>query len=119
MNQTKLKRYRSILRRQLRVLLGHNDETVGSMEDDTATHADPNDRAALESDRNFDLRLRDRDRKLILKIKEALVRIEEGTFGVCEDCGGTIPLLRLRALPWARHCLGCKAKDERPRDVRS
>jgi len=113
MNQTKLKRYQSILSRQLSVLLGHNDETVVSMEDDPASHADPNDRAALESDRNFDLRLRDRDRKLILKIQEALVRIDEGTFGVCEDCGQPIQEKRLAVRPVTSQCIECKEDQER------
>ncbi len=113
MNQVKLKRYRSILTEQLGVLLGHNNETVNSMEDDPASHADPNDRAAVESDRNFDLRLRDRDRKLILKIKEALTRIDEGTFGVCEDCGQHIEEKRLAVRPVTSQCIECKEDQER------
>jgi DnaK suppressor protein len=113
MNQAKLKQYRSILNEQLSVLLGHNDETVVTMEDDPASHADPNDRAALESDRNFDLRLRDRDRKLILKIKEALNRIDEGTFGVCEDCGQRIEEKRLAVRPVTSQCIECKEDQER------
>jgi DnaK suppressor protein len=64
-------------------------------------------------------RLEGRERHELDEIHAAQARLETGSFGVCEDCGGTIPLSRLRALPWARHCLGCKAKDERPRDVRS
>jgi len=64
-------------------------------------------------------RLEGRERHELDEIHAAQARLETGSFGVCEDCGGTIPLPRLRAVPWARHCLGCKAKDERPRDVRS
>jgi len=64
-------------------------------------------------------RLEGRERHELDDIQAAQARLETGSFGVCEDCGGAIPLPRLRALPWARHCLGCQVKDERPRDVRS
>jgi len=64
-------------------------------------------------------RLEGRERHELDEIHAAQARLETGSFGVCEDCGGAIPLPRLRAVPWARHCLGCQARDERPRDVRS
>ena len=64
-------------------------------------------------------RLEGRERHELDEIHAAQARLETGSFGVCEACGGAIPLARLRAVPWARYCLGCKAKDERPRDVRS
>ena len=113
MNKTKLQRYRSTLSEQLSLLLTHNEDTVGIMEVDPAVHPDPNDRAAAETDRNFDLRLRDRDRKLISKIKEALVRIDEGSFGVCEDCGQPIEEARLKVRPVTSQCIECKEDQER------
>jgi DnaK suppressor protein len=113
MNKARLKRYKSILSEQLALLLHHNDETVVQMEDAALGHSDPNDRASLEADRNFDLRLRDRDRKLIRKIKDALVRIDEGTFGICEDCGQPIEDARLRARPVTSQCIECKEDQER------
>lgn len=58
-------------------------------------------------------RLEGRERHDLDEIQAAQARLETGSFGVCEDCGGAIPLLRLRAMPWARHCLGCQARDER------
>ena len=58
-------------------------------------------------------RLEGRERHELDEIHAAQARLETGSFGVCEDCGGSIPLPRLRAMPWARHCLGCQAKDER------
>ncbi|MDO8477737.1 MAG: TraR/DksA family transcriptional regulator [Candidatus Rokubacteria bacterium] len=64
-------------------------------------------------------RLEGRERHELDEIQAAQARLETGSFGVCEDCGGAIPLPRLRAVPWARHCLGCQTRDERPRDVRS
>ena len=59
-------------------------------------------------------RLEGRERHELDEIHAAQARLETGSFGVCEGCGGAIPLLRLRAVPWARHCLGCQAKEERP-----
>jgi DnaK suppressor protein len=58
-------------------------------------------------------RLEGRERHELDEIQAAQARLETGSFGVCEDCGGAIPLPRLRAVPWARHCLGCQARDER------
>jgi DnaK suppressor protein len=75
-------------------------------------YPDQNDRASLESDRNFELRIRDRERKLIVKMQEAIKRIDEGTFGVCEVCGGTISEKRLMARPVTTLCINCKTKQE-------
>ena len=73
---------------------------------------DPADRATLESDRNFELRIRDRERKLINKIKEALERIEDGTYGICESCEEDISEERLKARPVTTLCIDCKTKQE-------
>lgn len=113
MNKVKLKRYRSVLSEQLTTLLENNEGTVGALEGDTQAQPDPNDRASDESDRSFDLRLRDRDRKLIDKIKAALERIEQGTFGVCEDCGQPIEEKRLKVRPVTSQCIECKEDQER------
>ncbi|MGC4120207.1 MAG: RNA polymerase-binding protein DksA [Myxococcales bacterium] len=113
MNKQKMKRYQAVLTEQLSVLLTHNEGTVGTLEEDTQSHADPNDRATAESDRGFDLRLRDRDRKLISKIKEALERIDQGTFGICEDCGQPIEAKRLEVRPVTSQCIECKEDQER------
>ena len=71
------------------------------------------DRSSLETDRNFTLRLLDRDRKLIKKIDEALARIDAGEFGLCEECGNTIGQERLKARPMATLCIECKEEQER------
>ncbi len=73
---------------------------------------DPADRATLESDRNFTLRIRDRERRLIGKIKEALERIENGTYGICESCEEDISEKRLKARPVTTLCIDCKTKQE-------
>ena len=66
----------------------------------------------MESDRNFMLRIRDREYKLIKKIKEALARLENDTYGVCEECGEDISVPRLKARPVTTLCIDCKAKEE-------
>jgi len=73
---------------------------------------DPTDRASMESDRNFTLRIRDRERKLIAKIREALERIEDGTFGHCEMCDDEISIERLKARPVTTLCIECKRRQE-------
>jgi len=59
-------------------------------------------------------RLEGRERHELDEIQAAQARLETGSFGVCEGCGDAIPLIRLRAMPWARHCLACQAREERP-----
>jgi len=74
--------------------------------------ADPNDRASQESDIALELRNRDRERKLIKKIDEAIARIEEGEYGYCDSCGVEIGLKRLEARPTATMCIDCKTLEE-------
>jgi DnaK suppressor protein len=73
---------------------------------------DPTDRASHETDRNFLLRVKDRERKLISKIKEALQRIEDGSYGTCEICGEAISEKRLEARPVTTCCIDCKKEEE-------
>ena len=93
-------------------LLKEADRTVVGMTDSKENFPDPTDRAALESDRNFLLRIRDRERKLISKIKEALLRLEEDTYGICESCGEDISFERLEARPVTTLCVDCKKRQE-------
>ncbi len=78
----------------------------------TSNVPDPNDRATLEEGRNFELRIRGRERKLVYKIDEALLRIEDGSFGVCEECGEAIGIKRLEARPVTTLCIDCKTVEE-------
>jgi len=87
-------------------------EGMTEMKEGREGFSDPMDRASLESDRNFLLRVRDRERKLILKIDEALKRIENGTFGICEVCGEEISEERLRARAVTTLCVNCKTDQE-------
>ena len=74
--------------------------------------ADVADRSSLETDRNFTLRLLDRDRKLLHKIDDAFSRLEKGEFGVCDECGEDIGEKRLKARPVATLCIACKENSE-------
>ena len=113
MRHTRLDRYRTLLKEQLSMLVGQTEGTVSSMEVDAPLFPDPTDRATLEEERGFELRLRDRDRKLIKKIKDALERIDDGTFGVCSECGAKIGEARLRLRPVTTWCVECKEDEER------
>jgi len=88
-------------------------DTIQSMHQEEQTaFPDPTDQATMETDRNFDLRIRDRERKLIKKIDQAMNRIKDGTFGVCESCGGNISVKRLQARPVTTLCIDCKTAQE-------
>ena len=112
MEKKRLAYFKELLTKRLEVLLNEAEKTVTGMTNDKNTFPDPTDRANLETDRNFLLRIRDRERKLILKIKEALARIEDGTFGICEECGEEISEERLKARPVTPLCIECKTKAE-------
>jgi DnaK suppressor protein len=112
MNAKKLASFKKLLQEQRNTLIMEAQKTVTGMTDSKENFPDPTDRATLESDRNFMLRIRGRERKLILKIEEALERIEDGSFGICEKCGDDISEQRLRARPVTTHCIECKKKEE-------
>ncbi|MCG6906819.1 MAG: RNA polymerase-binding protein DksA [Desulfobacteraceae bacterium] len=104
--------FKAQLTQRLEELLSQADETVTGMTAQKENFPDPTDRASLESDRNFMLRIRDREAKLIKKIKKALERIENGSFGICETCGEEISIERLKARPVTTQCIECKTKEE-------
>ena len=104
--------FKDLLENRLEELLSHADDTVSGMTQPKENFPDPTDRASLESERNFMLRIRDRENKLIKKIRSALERIENGSFGVCEECGEDITIKRLKARPVTTQCIDCKTKEE-------
>jgi DnaK suppressor protein len=104
--------FKDYLTDRLEELLDQADDTVSDMTDANDNFPDPTDRASLEADRNFMLRIRDREHKLIKKIRSALDRIENGTFGFCESCGEDISIQRLKARPVTTQCIDCKTKEE-------
>jgi DnaK suppressor protein len=112
MEKERLEYFGELLNERLKTLLEEAEKTVTGMTNDRDSFPDPTDRANLETDRNFLLRIRDRERKLIGKIKEALGRIDDGTFGICEECGEDISEERLKARPVTTLCIDCKTKAE-------
>jgi DnaK suppressor protein len=118
LTKKKLKFFKKLLNERLDELFNEASKTVSGMTNQRANMPDPSDRATLESDRNFTLRIRDRERKLIGKIKEALERIENGTYGICEECGEDISEPRLKARPVTTFCIECKKKQENSEKAR-
>lgn len=112
MKKEDLEYFKDLLTRRLDELLSQADDTVSDMNDPKGNFPDPTDRASYEADRNFELRIRDREHKLIKKVKKALDRIEGGTFGICEKCGEDIAIERLKARPVTTLCIECKTKEE-------
>ncbi len=98
-------------------ILRDSRETLESLQEESVAHADMADRASSESDRTLELRTRDRQRKLISKIDAALRRIEDGTYGYCEETGEPIGLARLDARPVATLSLEAQEKHERREKV--
>ena len=119
MKKDRIEYFKDLLTKRLEKLLAEAGKTVEDMSDEEETFPDPTDRASLESDRNFLLRIRDRERKLILKIEEALDRIEKGTFGICEVCGEGISEERLQARPVTTLCIDCKTEEEEKEKIGS
>jgi DnaK suppressor protein len=112
MSAKQLAHFRDILASLKDELSEDIERTVHTMQDEATVFADPNDRASQESDIALELRNRDRERKLIKKIDESLVLIENGEYGYCESCGVEIGLKRLEARPTATLCIDCKTLEE-------
>jgi DnaK suppressor protein len=113
MGRDQLEHFRSILSNWKRDLMEEVDRTMSHMKDEAANPPDPNDRATLESEFALELRTRDRERKLIRKIEEALSRIEDGSYGYCNETGEPIGVKRLEARPVATLCLEAQERRER------
>ncbi|MBN2282646.1 MAG: RNA polymerase-binding protein DksA [Deltaproteobacteria bacterium] len=113
MKQQQLEYFKNLFNHRIKQLLDEAEKTVSDMTTGgNENFPDLTDRASQESDRNFELRIRDRERKLINKMKEALKRIDEGTFGICDMCGKEISEKRLMARPVTTLCIECKTKQE-------
>ena len=112
MKKKDIEYFKALLTDQLEELLSQAGDTVSGMTVPKENFPDPTDRASLEADRNFMLRIRDREAKLIKKIKKTLDRVENGTFGICEKCGEEISIKRLKARPVTTQCIDCKTEEE-------
>ena len=103
---------KAILEGQLENLLSQSRQAVTDLTEQRTADPDPLDLAVSESNRDFTLRLADRERRLVAKIRHALERIQQGEHGTCEVCGGPIDYQRLLARPVATQCIDCKTEAE-------
>ena len=112
MSEKQTAHFRTMLEALKKELADDIERTVHALQDEATVFADPNDRASQESDIALELRNRDRERKLIKKIDEALGRLNAGEYGYCDSCGVEIGLKRLEARPTATMCIDCKTLEE-------
>ena len=112
MSKPQLKHFRKLLLAWKEQLEIEAEETVKHLKTDSNNLADPNDRATQESEFGLELRTRDRERKLLRKIQVSLLKIDEGTFGYCEETGEEIGLKRLEARPVATYTLEAQERRE-------
>jgi len=113
MNERQVEYFRQKLLNWKDDILRESKETLSHLQAETENHPDLADRASSETDRALELRTRDRQRKLISKIEEALRRVEDGSYGYCEDTGEPISLARLEARPIATLSLEAQERHER------
>lgn len=113
MNPVMLEYFRQKLLRWRAELLAESNETIQAMQEDNLQKPDIADRASLETDHSLELRTRDRERKLIAKINIALEKIEDGTYGYCDETGEPIGVARLEARPIATLSLEAQERHER------
>lgn len=118
MEQKDIEYFRILLAGMLEEAQHKGDSTLEDLTGSNEIFADPADRASAESDRAFTLRIRDRERRLIRKIQAAIQRMEDGTYGVCEDCGDEIGIARLKARPVTKLCINCKSRQEEGETIR-
>ena len=118
MEQHDIEYFRKLLADMLEEAQQKGDSTLEDLTGGNEVFADPADRASAESDRAFTLRIRDRERQLIRKIQAAVERIEDGSYGVCEECGEEISVARLKARPVTRLCINCKSRQEEGETLR-
>ena len=106
------KYFKKWLTQRLNESVGKACDTLTDISDLKNRLSDEVEQSSLSSDMGFTLRIRDREAKLIGKIRDALERLEDGTFGICEECGEEIPLKRLMARPVTTLCIECKKAQE-------
>lgn len=104
--------FKDILNKQLNSLMEAAVQTISTMLENDPMAADPLDQATNEIDHSYTLRIRDRESRLIRKIRTALSKIEDGSFGICEECEEPVSIERLKARPVTAYCIRCKSKME-------
>jgi len=113
MNDRDLQLFKDRLENELFRLLNQADHSILDLLNKDSNAPDLVDRAALESERDYTIRIRDRESRLIKKIRQSLEDIDNGTYGICQMCGEDISIRRLQARPVARHCIDCKSRMEK------
>jgi len=118
MDSERLQFFRELLQAKIAELSGDQLKTLAEMTGNDERHADITDLASFEADRNFELRIRDRERRLIGKMHEAVRMIDDGTYGICENCDEEISEKRLIARPVSTLCIKCKTEQEKIEKLR-
>ena len=113
MSPNQIDHFKKILIDWKNLLMKEADKTVEHMKNDSTKLSDPNDAATQEEEFRLELRTRDRERKLIIKIDQALQRVDDGAYGYCEDTGEPIGIKRLEARPIATLCIEAQERHER------
>ncbi len=113
MSPEQIDHFKKILIDWKNLLMKEADKTVEHMKNDSTKLSDPNDAATQEEEFRLELRTRDRERKLIIKIDQALQRVDDGAYGYCEDTGEPIGIKRLEARPIATLCIEAQERHER------
>ena len=117
MNSNQQEYFRQKLLNWKNSILRESKETIQNLQEDTVNHPDLADRASSESERSLELRTRDRQRKLIAKLDQAMARIDEGTYGYCEETGEPISVRRLDARPIATLSVEAQERHEKREKV--
>ncbi len=112
MDAKSIRYFKQVLSADLRNLMEQEEDTRSVLLESTRVFPDVVDQAVLDSQVDFKLRIRGRQKMLIQKIQRALERIEDGSFGICEECGEDIPVKRLKARPVTTLCIVCKSRVE-------
>ena len=112
MNKRDLTYFKKALSTWRTQLLSDGDGTVSELLTSRERSADPVDQSTIDTERNFAIRIRDREKQLIRKIDQALENIENGTFGICDECGEKISIKRLKVRPVTTYCIECKKEKE-------
>jgi DnaK suppressor protein len=113
MDSKRLEFFRGLLQSKIAELSNDQQKTLAEMTVTDERLADITDLASFQSDRNFELRIRDRERKLIAKMHEAIQKIDDGTYGICENCDEEISEKRMIARPVTTLCIRCKTEQEK------
>jgi DnaK suppressor protein len=112
MDSAQLQKFRTLLEEMKREIVSDVEQTISEMTGHQLNTPDMADRATLEEERSFELRLRGREQMLLDKINQAIARIDNGTYGICAQCEEEIGFKRLEARPVATYCIDCKIRQE-------